>query len=99
MVVYLHYGCYHFHVLEASIERCSKLYSLEANAKPTTAKNSFILDVGRCLHPPLPTTKLSKEIGVLHVIFDLSYNLGQSNCRLSHFLAKFLFTTIGAEPD
>ena len=48
----LHYGCYHFHILEAAIGMCSKIYSLEANAKPTTrAKTSFILDVDSvCIH-------------------------------------------------
>ena len=96
----LHYGCYHFHILEAAIGMCSKIYSLEANAKPTTrAKTSFIADVSRGLRPRLPTTKLSKEIGVLHIIFHLSYNLGHRNCRLYHFLAKFFFTTSGVELD
>ena len=33
----------------------------------------------------------------LVLFFDKSYNLGQSICRLFHFLAQFIFTTSETE--
>ena len=66
----LHYGCYQFHILEAAIGTCSKIYSLEANAKPTTrAKHSFIVDVGRGLRPPLQQLNYQSRLGFFTSFF------------------------------
>ena len=61
----------YFYVSETVIGRCSKVYSLEINAKSATRDiNRFFIDAGRGLHPCLLPTELAQNIGVLHASFS-----------------------------